>query len=132
MDVALPSGTTDERYMQELRMVLPKLLASVRPQLVLYNAGVDVHAEDSLGLMHLTNDGILERDRFVFEACGAAGAPVAAAIGGGYQQDHTHIVERHVLLHRAAAEYFPQLSAACSLAGRAAAVAAAEGPVTMH
>lgn len=58
-------------------------------------AGVDVHAEDTLGKMALTDAGILARDRFVFEACALAGAPVAAAIGGGYCPDHERIVERH-------------------------------------
>lgn len=58
-------------------------------------AGVDVHAEDSLGKMALTSAGILARDRFVFEACAQAGAPVAAAIGGGYCPDHERIVDRH-------------------------------------
>lgn len=50
-------------------------------------------------------------------ACPTPQAPVACAIGGGYQADHSCIVERHVLLHQAAAELMPQLAAA----GRAAA-----------
>jgi hypothetical protein len=43
----------------------------------------------------------------VFDACAQAGAPVAAAIGGGYERRHDHIVERHVCLHRAASEALP-------------------------
>jgi acetoin utilization deacetylase AcuC-like enzyme len=103
-----------------LREVLPPALAAFRPQLVLYNAGVDVHGDDSLGLLSLTDAGILARDRFVLEACAAAGAPVAAAIGGGYQRDHERIVDRHVLLHQAAAEALPRLAAAAGAAARAA------------
>jgi hypothetical protein len=38
---------------------------------------------------------------------------VAAAIGGGYNEDHAVLVERHVSLHRAAAEHWPALAAAC-------------------
>jgi hypothetical protein len=38
---------------------------------------------------------------------------VAAAIGGGYNPDHAILVERHVRLHQAAAEYWGPLSAAC-------------------
>lgn len=65
--------------------------------------------------------GILERDRFVFQTCARFGAPVAAAIGGGYQRDHERIVDRHMLLHRAAAEHAEQLLAACgTVAARAA------------
>ena len=36
---------------------LPGLLAIVRPELVLFNAGVDVHADDALGKMALTDAG---------------------------------------------------------------------------
>lgn len=123
MDVPLPAGASNEQYMQALREVLPPLLARLRPDLVLYNAGVDVHREDSLGLLALTDQGILERDRFVFATCVQHGAPVACAIGGGYQAEHERIVDRHLLLHQAAAEHLPQLAAACSAAARSGAVA---------
>lgn len=103
---------------QALRRVLPPLLSRLRPELVMYNAGVDVHGEDSLGKMALTDAGILARDRFVFAACAEAGAPVACAIGGGYSPEHEKIVERHVLLHRAAAEHLPALAASASAAAR--------------
>lgn len=97
--------------LQALQDALPPLLQRLRPQLVLYNAGVDVHRDDALGKMGLTDAGILARDRFVLATCAAAGVPVAAAIGGGYNlQDHERIVDRHLLLHRAAAEHWPLLA----------------------
>ena len=65
-------------HAQVLREVLAPLLARVQPQLVCYNAGVDVHGDDALGMLALTDVGILERDRFVLAACADAGAPVAA------------------------------------------------------
>lgn len=85
----------------------------------MYNAGVDVHGDDSLGLLALTDSGIRERDRYVFSQCALFGAPVAAAIGGGYSNDHESIVSRHMSLHRAAAEFLPQLSANCGAAAAA-------------
>lgn len=57
--------------------------------------------------MALTDAGILQRDRFVFASCADASVPVACAIGGGYQEDHLKIVERHVFLHKAAREALP-------------------------
>ncbi|KAI7841442.1 hypothetical protein COHA_004837 [Chlorella ohadii] len=111
LDVALPEGCQDAQYLQALQDALPPLLQRLRPQLVLYNAGVDVHRDDALGKMGLTDAGILARDRFVLATCAAAGVPVAAAIGGGYNlQDHERIVDRHLLLHRAAAEHWPLLA----------------------
>eukprot|EP00878_Enallax_costatus_P039795 GHUV01045707.1.p1 GENE.GHUV01045707.1~~GHUV01045707.1.p1 ORF type:complete len:154 (+),score=19.22 GHUV01045707.1:395-856(+) len=111
---------------QVLQDTLPKLLQQARPELVLYNAGVDVHKDDALGKLALTNDGIAARDRLVFAACTEYGAPVACAIGGGYQKDHQHIVERHVLLHRAAAEFMPAFAAMMDTKRAAAAARAAQ------
>jgi hypothetical protein len=73
-------------------MCLPLLLD------VLLDPGVDVHAEDALGKLALSNEGIAARDDFVMHTCAEAGVPVAAAIGGGYQSDHHHIVERWVVV----------------------------------
>lgn len=84
----------------------------------MYNAGVDVHADDTLGMLALTDAGIAARDRFVLTACADAGVPVAAAIGGGYSPDHAAIVGRHMHLHRAAAELFPRMAARCGAAAR--------------
>ena len=54
---------------QALHEVLPEAMDAFQPELVMYNAGVDVAAGDSLGLMALTDAGIRDRDRFVLQAC---------------------------------------------------------------
>lgn len=96
--------------LQVLHEVLPDLLRQVAPDLVLYNAGVDVHKDDYLGKMSLTDDGVKARDQFVFSTCAHQGKPIACAIGGGYNlESHTEIVRRHMYLHLAAAEFLPQL-----------------------
>ncbi len=68
----------------------------------MYDAGVDVHKEDRLGKLALTDDGIFERDRTVLQTCRQSGIPVACVIGGGYGDDMVALVYRHSLLHRAA------------------------------
>jgi acetoin utilization deacetylase AcuC-like enzyme len=105
LDVPLPAGCDDESYLSTLKAVLPGVLETVQPELVMYNAGTDVHIDDSLGKMALSINGILERDRLVMKLCSEAGSVLCAAIGGGYENDHEKIVERHVMLHRAAGEY---------------------------
>lgn len=45
-----------------LGKVLPELLASVKPDLVLYDAGVDPHQNDALGRLSLSSDGLFRRD----------------------------------------------------------------------
>jgi len=105
LDIPLPAGCHDQQYLSTLERVLPGLLKEVQPEMVMYNAGTDVHADDSLGKMALSNEGILERDRLVMKFCSEQGSVLCAAIGGGYEPDHNKIVERHVMLHKAAAEY---------------------------
>jgi acetoin utilization deacetylase AcuC-like enzyme len=39
--------------------VLPGVLSSFRPQLVLYDAGVDIHADDELGRLSVSDQGRL-------------------------------------------------------------------------
>ena len=48
-DVALPAGLDDDGYLEVLERELGPLLASVGPDLVFFNAGVDPHGEDRLG-----------------------------------------------------------------------------------
>ena len=83
LDIALPDGTGDETYLRALQEGLEAVLA-FRPDLVLYQAGVDPLAEDRLGRLALTYDGLARRDRLVFETFFRAGIPVSMATGGGY------------------------------------------------
>ena len=105
-DAGLPAGAGDAEYAAELARHVPSILDELHPELVLYNAGVDPHADDALGLLKLSDAGLAARDALVFDACGARGVPIAAAIGGGYASDHGAIVERHVSMHAAAAAAF--------------------------
>jgi acetoin utilization deacetylase AcuC-like enzyme len=63
--------------------------------LILYQAGADVHINDPLGGV-LTSDEMIERDRTVFEAARAAGTPIAWNLAGGYQVPLTKVIELHV------------------------------------
>lgn len=102
LDIPLAENTGDKEYITVLKQHLPKLLAGLQPDLVMYDAGVDVHKEDRLGKLALTDDGIFERDRTVLQACLSNNCPVACVIGGGYGEDMSALIYRHSLLHRAA------------------------------
>ncbi|RUR31971.1 histone deacetylase [Vreelandella andesensis] len=104
LDVALPNGMSDDAYLAELASRLPGLLAAYQPDVVLYDAGVDVHQEDRLGYLALSSDGLYARDHYVLSCCRAAEIPVAAVIGGGYDRDIVALAQRHAQLHRAAAD----------------------------
>lgn len=102
LDTPLPPEVGDDEYLAVLERTLPGVLERVEPDLVLYDAGVDVHVDDKLGKLELTDAGIMARDRYVLQSCRAHGIPTACVIGGGYHADHAVLARRHSILHRAA------------------------------
>lgn len=106
LDVPLREGMEDTEYLQTLAAYLPDLLSQVKPDLVLYDAGVDPHESDRLGKLALTDEGLYRRDMQVITTCLAQGYPVACVIGGGYADDLSALVYRHSLVHRAATEAY--------------------------
>ena len=105
MDVALPQGMTGEAYLDVLRELLPAALDRSRPDIVFYNAGVDVHGADRLGKLALTNDDIRWRDETVIGFFRERGIPVCGVIGGGYSSDIEALAARHALLFETAADF---------------------------
>ncbi|PSF34564.1 histone deacetylase [Aphanothece hegewaldii CCALA 016] len=106
LDVPLPVGLDDDGYLQTLAQYLPDLLSQFKPDLILYDAGVDPHVHDRLGKLALTDIGLYRREMQVLSTCLASGYPVAAVIGGGYADDLEALVYRHSILHRAAKEVY--------------------------
>lgn len=109
LDVPLPEGADDTAYLEALTTHLPDLLTGFKPDLVLYDAGVDPHQADRLGKLSLTDAGLYRRDWQVLETCLNRGCPVATVVGGGYAQDVTALARRHALLYRAAIELYERL-----------------------
>jgi len=102
VDVELANGTGDDEYLQLLRDRLPTLLDVQGTDLVLYDAGVDVHEDDAVkgfcrGHLALTSEGLRKRDEYVFQECVDRGIPVASVIGGGYSSDIEELVQRHAI-----------------------------------
>ncbi len=94
-DIGLPDGTNDEQYLSVLASALPQLLERFRPDLILYQAGVDVLAGDRFGKLALTMAGVGERDRLVYDLTCRSGLPLVVTLGGGYARDIHQIVEAH-------------------------------------
>ena len=103
LDIALPDGTGDRDYLDRLDGLLP-VISGQRPwDLVFYNAGVDVHAEDRLGRLSLSDDGIRARERAVIGHFRRRGIPLCGVIGGGYSTDVPALAGRHAILFEEAA-----------------------------
>jgi acetoin utilization deacetylase AcuC-like enzyme len=102
-DVALPDGTGDEAYLAALLPALDTIIDRTRPDLLVYQAGVDVHANDKLGRLSLTDDGIAARDTQVAGTAARLGIPLASAMGGGYGDDVMTVARRHAASMRTCA-----------------------------
>lgn len=95
LDVPLPDGTGDRAYLDALAATLPPLIDRVRPDLILFQGGVDAHADDRLGRLSLTDDGLAARDTFVAGQARSHRIPLASTPGGGYGDDRNVIAKRH-------------------------------------
>ena len=95
LDVPLPDRMGDHAYLAALADHLPALIDRVRPDLILYQAGVDPHEGDRLGRLALSDAGLEARDRFVMRQARARGVPLASMLGGGYGHDRMAVAHRH-------------------------------------
>lgn len=102
-DIPLPMGLADDGYLQVVDDALNYLLPLYQPDLVIYDAGVDVHKDDALGYLQLTDAGLARRDEAVIRHCLGRDIPVVGVIGGGYDKDRAALARRHGILHHSAA-----------------------------
>ena len=91
LDVELEAGTDDDAYIELLAAQLATVFqASGKPDVVFYQAGCDTLAGDPLASLEMSEEGIVERDQMVIEACLRRGVPVVMTLGGGYSPDAWH------------------------------------------
>ena len=102
LDFNLAKGTQDAEYLETVDQALNLALNTFQPDAVIYDAGVDIHINDDLGHLHISTQGIYQRDSLVFSTCEHKGLPIVAVIGGGYQRDITALVVAHLQLFKAA------------------------------
>lgn len=106
LDLGLPRGMGDDDYLELVNDTLAGLLERLQPDLVLYDAGVDVYAGDPLGHLDLSLRGLYARERLVLQHCRDRGVPVTTVIGGGYDDDRPALARRHALVTEAAFDLF--------------------------
>lgn len=96
LDVGLPDGCDDATYLRALDEALPRVRA-FRPDLLLYQAGVDSLRGDRLGRMALSLEGLHARDARVFALAKSLAVPFVVTLGGGYHRQ----IEQSVTAHSA-------------------------------
>lgn len=106
LDIALPTDTADEVYLNLLYDTLPGLIRRVQPDFLFYVSGVDILASDRLGKLAVSREGCKQRDEFVFGQAIRHGLPITVSMGGGYSPRLTDIVEAHCNTFRVATSLF--------------------------
>ena len=102
LDISLDDGINWDTYKERIFVALNKCLTFFSPDLVLYVAGVDVHANDKLGRLNIDDFGLIQRELLILDFFKKEKIPVATVIGGGYSNNRTELAKRHSNVLRAA------------------------------
>ena len=105
LDVELEDNLEDKQYLKTLKFYLNELNEE-NFDYVFYIAGVDIHHNDRLGKLKISDEGIKERDELVTENFFSKGIPLCGVLGGGYNKDFNKLVELHSFLHQSCAKLF--------------------------
>ena len=115
VDLHMWDRADDEEYLGALIPAVQSALDEFAPDIVFYVGGADPYCEDQLGGLSVTKQGLMLRDRKVFEESRKRGVPVATTLAGGYArrvEDTVRIHVNTVLAAREVVGVFPPASAA--------------------
>ncbi len=104
LDVELEDNLEDDAYIKTLKHYLNELNQE-NFDFVFYIAGVDIHFNDRLGKLKISDEGIKSRDELVIENFFYKRIPFCGVLGGGYNKDFNKLVELHSILHKSCAKY---------------------------
>ena len=104
LDIELEDNIEDQEYIKILKNSI-QLLNKQKFEFVFYIAGVDVHFNDRLGKLKLTDDGIKKREEIVIENFFSKKIPICGVLGGGYNKNFDKLVELHSILHETCAKF---------------------------
>ena len=99
IDIELKDHMEDREYLKVLHNNLNKLNKN-KFDFVFYIAGVDIHHEDRLGKLKITDEGINKRDQIVVENFFSKNIPLCGVLGGGYNKSFDKLIELHSMLHK--------------------------------
>ena len=100
LDVELNDNLNDHEYLIILKKTLDQCLKVFKPELVIFDTGVDIHELDELGNLNITTNGLLERDIIVLNYFKNKAIPVATVIGGGYTKNRFELARRHSIIFK--------------------------------
>ena len=95
LDVELDDNTQDAAYLEALEQGLDRAFDRTEADLVFFVSGADPYLGDKLGRLAVSQAGLEQRDRRVFEFCRRHSLPVAVVMAGGYAPEVDDIVAIH-------------------------------------
>lgn len=98
LDISIPAGSNDNLYLSQISQTLENIQSRISPDIVLYDAGIDVFKDDGLGNLNITREGIIQRDELIIEHFQQKSVPIVTVIGGGYSNDTIELATRHGII----------------------------------
>ena len=91
-DLPIEPNSGDVAYMEKVQEAV-ELCLDFKPDLILYQAGVDGLEHDHLGKLNVTREGMRTRNQYVFEKMLNHRIPTVIFMGGGYSKPIEHTID---------------------------------------
>ena len=91
-DLTLPQGAGDEDFLNMVKQAIV-LAQDFKPDLLLFQGGVDGLATDALGKIKVSREGMEARNKLVFDMVVAESIPTVVFMGGGYSKPISHTID---------------------------------------
>jgi acetoin utilization deacetylase AcuC-like enzyme len=117
VDLDMPDRIEDAAYLAALLPAVRAGMDSFQPEMLFYVGGADPYRDDQLGGLSLTMDGLMARDKDVFEEARKRNIPVVTTLAGGYARRIEDTIQIHlntILAAREVAQLHPREQAAGS------------------
>ncbi len=88
--------TKDTEYLSIIEKELPKAIKESKPDFIIYNAGTDIYEGDLLGMLSVSEKGIIERDDIVFKNAIDSNIPILMLLSGGYSKKSAEITAKSI------------------------------------
>ena len=88
----------DEEYLNIINQLINRI-GTQNFNFVFYVAGVDIHCNDRLGKLDVSEMGIRKREKLVINHFYKKAIPLCGVLGGGYNDNFEQLVNLHSILH---------------------------------
>ncbi len=99
LDVGLEAAVNDDDYIKTIDKVF-KAIREVPADLIVYNAGVDIHKNDQLGYFDVSDAGLIMREKKVLDFVKEKKVPFVVTLGGGYQKNVAKLGDLHSMIFK--------------------------------